>query len=58
MPLPKPTNGETKSAYMERCMGEPVMVSEFPDPEQRAAVCNQQFDREEIAHKLYSIWRG
>lgn len=41
MPMPKPKKNENKDDWMDRCMGDDVMVSEFEDEKQRAAVCNQ-----------------
>jgi len=43
MPLPKPSN-EPQSEFIERCMADEVMNREYPDSDQRYAVCN-------------SIWR-
>lgn len=43
MPLPTPTGSEDRRAFISRCMGDEVMVEEFPDEEQRAAVCNTQW---------------
>ncbi len=43
MPLPKPKEGETQDEFMERCMADKTMVSEYPDEKQRYAVCMVQF---------------
>lgn len=43
MPLPKPNEGESRDDFMTRCMGNPTMNEEYPDNEQRAAVCNSQW---------------
>jgi HK97 family phage prohead protease len=43
MPVPKPSAGEAESDYMSRCMGSDAMQSEFPDREQRVAVCMNTF---------------
>ena len=43
MPLPKPNSGETESAFMERCMGDDKMGAEYPDKDQRVAVCMTSF---------------
>jgi hypothetical protein len=40
MPLPTP-KGENQQEFMARCMGE--LKSEFPDREQRLAVCYTQW---------------
>jgi hypothetical protein len=39
MPLPKRKPSETKVDFMQRCMNDRTMRSEFPDEEQRYAVC-------------------
>lgn len=45
MPLRiKPNPGEQEQPFISRCMGNPQMLSEFPEQETRAAVC-------------YSTWR-
>lgn len=43
MSLPKPKEGETQDEFMERCMADKTMVSEYPDEKQRYAVCMVQF---------------
>jgi hypothetical protein len=40
--LPTQNAGETDDKFMDRCMGNPTMVSEFPENDQRAAVCARQ----------------
>lgn len=45
MPLPTPTGGESREAFVSRCMGDPIMRGEFPNSDQRYAVCRRQFDR-------------
>jgi capsid protein len=42
--LPKPTADETHDEFMARCMADPVSVAEFPDAEQRNAVCMRQHE--------------
>ncbi len=41
MPLPKPRKNEKKKDWLNRCMGNDMMVSEFSDEKQRYAICNQ-----------------
>lgn len=43
MPLPKPRANETKPKYISRCMADPKMREEFPDEDQRFAVCQQSW---------------
>lgn len=43
MPMPKPRASEARDAFLLRCMGDEAMQSEFPDRDQRYAVCNTQW---------------
>lgn len=45
MPIPKPKPSEEQQEFVSRCMGNETMLNEYPDKEQRAAVC-------------YSTWRN
>jgi hypothetical protein len=51
MPLPSPKPGENKDDFISRCMGSDVMLEEYPDEKQRAAVCNNQWRKIEMAEK-------
>lgn len=42
--MPTPRENETESEFVSRCMGDEEAVADFPDEEQRVAVC-------------YAIWR-
>jgi hypothetical protein len=42
MPIPKPNDGELQDEFMQRCMSNDTMVSEYPDEKQRIAICMQQ----------------
>jgi len=44
VPLPEKRQGETRDNFVQRCMGDDVMVREFPDAEQRRAVCQRQWE--------------
>lgn len=44
MPLPKPSLGEDRDEFVGRCMGDGKVIQEFPDSDQRIAVCNAQFE--------------
>jgi len=46
MPLPKPKDDETKQEFLDRCMGDDVMVTEYPDEKQRYAVCQSQWEKD------------
>ena len=41
--MPSPKEGESKSDFVSRCMGDAEMVAQFPDQAQRAAVCNKYY---------------
>jgi hypothetical protein len=44
MPIPKPTVEETKSEFIQRCMTDDKMVSEFENTDQRLAVCSTSYE--------------
>jgi hypothetical protein len=44
MPIPKPTAEETKSEFIQRCMTDDTMVSEFENTDQRLAVCSTSYE--------------
>jgi len=44
MPLPKPSPGEDKDSFIGRCMADDVMQGEYPDEDQRYAVCTTQYE--------------
>lgn len=39
-----PRAGEDNDTFLERCMGDSKMVSEYPETDQRYAVCNSYYD--------------
>ena len=41
--LPTPEGGEKEADFVSRCMASDVMQAEFPEQDQRAAVCHRQF---------------
>ena len=43
MPLPKPNSGESHDDFISRCMANETMISEYPDEDQRNAVCESQW---------------
>ena len=47
MPLPKPRIDEKEEEFVSRCMDDEVMKEEYPDTEQRAAVCYKLFEEKE-----------
>ena len=53
MPIPTPGQDETKDEFIERCMGDETMKEEYPDGDQRLAVCMAQWDgRQERDEKV------
>ena len=44
MPLPKPSLGESRDEFVGRCISDDKVTSEFPDRDQRVAVCISQFE--------------
>ena len=44
MPLPKPKPTESKKEFVRRCMGDTQSITEFPDIDQRFAVCQTQWE--------------
>lgn len=42
MPIPRPKTDENTEEFIERCMGDGKMVEEFPNEEQRYAVCKRR----------------
>jgi len=61
MPLPSPRKNEDKKTFINRCMKNATMNSEFPDEKQRSAVCYSQWRnknksmKQEILSKLEEI---
>lgn len=47
MPMPKPKDSESKKDFLDRCMGNPTMVEDYPDNDQRYAICNSLWDKKE-----------
>lgn len=45
--MPKPKNGETKKEFIDRCMADSLMVSEYKNKDQRYAICNKLWDKKE-----------
>lgn len=43
MPIPTPRRGETEDDFITRCMSSDTMHEDYPEQEQRAAVCYRQW---------------
>lgn len=44
MPIPKPNTNESRQDFLNRCMGDDTMASEYTDSDQRLAVCTSEYD--------------
>jgi len=44
MPLPKPNGSESRDDFVSRCVGDDKVSTEFPDVDQRVAVCISQYE--------------
>ena len=45
MPLVKPKDKEKREDFMSRCMRDETSTSEYPNADQRLAVCSSQFKK-------------
>lgn len=52
MPLPRPRKDEAQDVFIARCMGHATMVEDFPDQDQRAAVCYTQWREREMREAM------
>jgi hypothetical protein len=43
--MPSPRSDETQSEFISRCMSDSEATLDFPDPSQRRAFCQSQWDR-------------
>ena len=53
--MPSPRKGETREGFMDRCMGSEEAQGSFPDASQRAAFCNSQWERKDMAGEINSV---
>jgi len=44
MPIPKPKNEEPRWQFIKRCVDDETMKREYPNNEQRVAVCYSQWE--------------
>lgn len=56
MPMPLPKNGETQDEFMNRFMGNPTMVKDYPDEKQRYAVGMQKWRDKQMTKQLNYSW--
>ena len=52
MPIPKPNSNEDKKDFIQRCVANEKMKSEYPDIEQRLAVCSSSFEESLATEKI------
>jgi hypothetical protein len=45
MPIPKPHGDENQGEFIGRCMGDDVMVNEYPENDQRYAICLSSWEK-------------
>jgi HK97 family phage prohead protease len=58
MPIPAPSPDESEDDFIGRCMGDPSMVSDFSDTDQRYAICISSFrekDQKSVNTEYLSI---
>ncbi len=57
MPIPKPRKGENQGDFINRCMDDDIMGSDYPDGNQRLRVCFGSWNREKKAEREnYKTW--
>lgn len=49
MPIPKPTSNENEDNFISRCMSDDKMKEEYPDEDQRFAVCQNAWETKQEA---------
>lgn len=45
MPIPQPKAGQEQDEYISECMTNETMVNEFPEKDQRLAVCYAEWKK-------------
>lgn len=55
MPLINPDPNENKDDFVSRCMSNDKMKKEFPDNDQRLAVCNNIFESSLMEGKVHDL---
>ena len=57
MPIPSPRKNENETEFMQRCMSDSKMISEYPT-EQRAAICRTAFSEHLAGVKISFDYDG
>ena len=52
MPLPKPSAGENQDDFVSRCVADDKVRTEYPDTDQRLAVCISQFGGAKMSDQI------
>ena len=55
MPLPKPKKGESEDDFVSRCVSNDTIQSEFPNQDQRVAVCLGRFRKKSEEQEMNDI---
>ena len=55
MPLIKPKDKEKREDFMSRCMRDETSTSEYPNADQRLAVCSSQFKNKKEEYSMSDI---
>lgn len=58
MPMPKPTEKEDHNKFVDRCMSDDMMNEEYPEEEQRRAVCETQWTENHEGKKSLFVSPG
>lgn len=53
MPIPKPNVGESEKDYLDRCMGNDTILSEYPTTDQRVAVCLGKYNEGKMEEQQF-----
>lgn len=53
--MPTPNAGETRDEFIDRCMGDSEAVADYPDEDQRYAVCNSFWEGKAMEQKSISF---
>lgn len=57
MPIPTPNPNEQKKEFIQRCMENETMVSEYKNTDQRLAVCSTSYE-ENLKNEVSKDKRG
>lgn len=54
--MPTPRSGETREGFIDRCMSDDEAVADYPDTDQRFAVCTSFWENRKKSIDLRSIF--